>query len=117
MSSLSVTKAVIPAAGTFDPGPDIATPNPDADLDPGTTYTAYVKGGKKGVYRIVLAGTPDHYVTLRLSPSLTYAVAGHPTFMHGHGNMLKKAFIYVPRGTSVAWAGSIPAVWSMSSAT
>jgi len=64
------------------------------------TFDRPIKGGKKGVYRIVLAGTPDHYVTLRLSPDLKYGVGGHPTWMHGHGDLLKKAFIYVPKGTS-----------------
>jgi Big-like domain-containing protein len=62
------SKAVIPAAGTFDPGPDIATPNPDADLDPGTTYTAYVKGGKKGVKSAdgqKLGGTADPTATFK----------------------------------------------------
>lgn len=64
------------------------------------TFERSIKAGKKGVYRIVLAGTPDHYVTLRLDPDLRYGVAGHPTFMHAHGDMLKKAYLYVPKGTS-----------------
>ena len=29
-----------------------------------------------------------------------YGFAGHPTFMQGHGDLLKKAYIYVPKGTS-----------------
>lgn len=64
------------------------------------TFDRSIKGGKKGIYRIVLAGTPDHYVTLRLSPALKYGVAGHPTFLHGHGDLLKKSYLYVPKGTS-----------------
>jgi hypothetical protein len=64
------------------------------------TFDRSIKGGKKGVYRILLAGTPDHYVTLRLSPALKYGIAGHPTFLHGHGDIFKKAYIYVPKGTS-----------------
>lgn len=64
------------------------------------TYDRPVKASGKGIYRIVLAGTPDHYVTLRLSPALKYGVCGHPTFMHGHANLLQKAFLYVPKGTS-----------------
>lgn len=64
------------------------------------TFDRPIKGGQKGVYRIVLAGTSDHYVTLRLSPALKYAVGGHPTWMHGHGALLKQSFIYVPKGTS-----------------
>ncbi|MCX5662502.1 MAG: hypothetical protein NTW19_22705 [Planctomycetota bacterium] len=53
--------------------------------------------GKKGVYRIVLAGTWDHYVTVRLPDSLKYGFCGHPTFMHGIGSSLKQAFVYVPK--------------------
>lgn len=56
--------------------------------------------GGPGIYRIVLAGGPDHYVTLRLDPALKTAIAGHPTFIHGHGDLLRKAWIYVPPGTT-----------------
>lgn len=59
-----------------------------------------IKGGKKGIYRIVLAGVPDHYVTVKISPDLPFGISGHTTFIHGHGNLLKKSFIYVPKGTS-----------------
>ena len=61
-------------------------------------FDRQIKGGKKGVYRIVLAGTADHYVTLRISPDLKYGIAGHPSWRHGHGNQLRKSFIYVPKG-------------------
>lgn len=64
------------------------------------TFERPIKGARKGIYRIVLAGTPDHYVTLRLSPALKYGVCGHPTFLHGHGDLLRKAYLYVPKGTS-----------------
>lgn len=64
------------------------------------TFEREVKGGLKGVYRIVLAGTPDHYITLRLSPALPYGICGHPTWMHGHGSLLKKSHVQVPKGTS-----------------
>ena len=59
-----------------------------------------VGGGKKGVYRVVLAGTPDIYATLRLPAALKVGYAGHPTFMHGHGAMMRKAYLYVPKGSS-----------------
>ncbi|MBI2437897.1 MAG: hypothetical protein HYV36_03680 [Lentisphaerae bacterium] len=58
-----------------------------------------IKGGKKGSYRLVLAGTPDHYVSLSINPELKTAVGGHPNFLHGHGDQHKKSFIYVPKGT------------------
>jgi len=64
------------------------------------TFSRPINGGKKGVYRIVLAGTSDHYVTLTLSPNMSYGVAGHPTFMHGHGEMFQKSYLYVPQDTT-----------------
>ena len=63
------------------------------------SFRRTIAGGKPGVYRIVLAGTPDHYVTLNLDPKLPWAVTGHPTFLYGHGSMLRKSYIYVPRDT------------------
>ncbi|MBI3986426.1 MAG: hypothetical protein HY343_05880 [Lentisphaerae bacterium] len=63
------------------------------------TFDRPIKGGQKGVYRIVLAGAIDHYVTLRLSPDLKTAVSGHPNFIHGHGSLLKKSYVYVPKGS------------------
>ena len=64
------------------------------------SFNRPIPGGAKGVYRIVLAGTPDHYATLATEPPLKYGVSGHPSFMHAHGDMLRKSFIYVPKGTS-----------------
>jgi hypothetical protein len=43
------TKKKIPAETDFDPATNTATLNPEGTLEGGTTYTAYVKGGKKGV--------------------------------------------------------------------
>ena len=64
------------------------------------TFVRPIKGGKKGVYRVMLAGMPDHYVTLRLTPELKYGVAGHATWFVGSGDALRKAYVYVPQGTS-----------------
>lgn len=64
------------------------------------TITHSVPGGMPGVYRIVLAGTRDHYATLRIDPELRYGVAGHTTWMHGHGDLLKTSYIYVPQDTT-----------------
>ena len=63
------------------------------------TFTRTIRG-KKGIYRIVLAGARDHYATLKLEPSLPLAVTGHHTFLYGHGSQFNKSFIYVPRGTT-----------------
>ncbi|MBI2442149.1 MAG: hypothetical protein HYV35_12360 [Lentisphaerae bacterium] len=64
------------------------------------TFKYAVAGGKAGVYRIVLAGTPDHYVTLALNPALVHGVSGHPNWLHGHGPERQKSYIYVPPGAS-----------------
>lgn len=58
-----------------------------------------IGGGAKGVYRIVLAGASDHYVTVTLTPGLRHGVAGHPTWLHGHGAGLARSYIYVPPDT------------------
>ena len=58
-----------------------------------------VKSGLKGVYRILLVGTPDHYVTLRLPEDLPYSVAGSPEWIHGHHDQYRKSYIYVPKTT------------------
>jgi len=62
------------------------------------TFTYEIPGGKAGVYRVLLVGSSDHYVTMRLDPELPYGVAGHATFLHAHGDMLRRSHIYVPRG-------------------
>lgn len=64
------------------------------------SFSRKIAGGKRGVYRIVLVGEQDHYATVNISPDLKYGVAGHPTWMQGHGDMLKKSYVYVPPGTS-----------------
>jgi len=58
-----------------------------------------VKGGRKGVYRILLVGAPDHYVTLGLSEDLPYSLAGSPEWIHGHHDQYRKSYIYVPKTT------------------
>jgi hypothetical protein len=63
------------------------------------SFTFPIKGGTKGIYRVLLAGSRDHVVTLRLKPGLKYALAGHPLWMHGHGAMFKRRYVHVPKGT------------------
>jgi len=63
------------------------------------TFTYQIPGGKPGVYRVLLVGSTDHYVTMRLDPKLPHGVSGNATFLHAHGDMLKRSHIYVPRGT------------------
>lgn len=63
-----------------------------------------VKGGQKGVYRVLVVGCIDHYLTLRIDPKLPYAVGGHPDWLHGHGEQWRKAFVYVPRGSQGLFA-------------
>ncbi len=64
------------------------------------SFTRSVKGGGKGVYRILLAGFPDHVVTVGTAPELPCAVGGHPSFLHGRGNAPRKEYVYVPPGTA-----------------
>ena len=64
------------------------------------TFIRDIPGGKPGIYRIVLAGSTDHYATLSITPDLKYGVVGHTTWIHGHHNLLKKQYIYVPKDTS-----------------
>ncbi len=64
------------------------------------TFDRPITGAKKGVYRIVLAGTPDIYASVRLPQDLKVGISGHPTFMHGHGSILRKSYIFIPEGTS-----------------
>lgn len=68
---------------------------------PKRTFTWKIVGGQKGVYRVLLVGTPDHYATLRLDPDLKYGVAGSPEWLHGHGAQYRKAYVYVPKTTSL----------------
>ena len=63
------------------------------------SFTHNIKGGQKGVYRVLLTGDRDHYITLKLDPALSYAVCGHHTWLYGHGAQWRKSFIYVPKNT------------------
>jgi len=63
------------------------------------TFIRRIKGGKKGVYRVLIVGARDHYATLKIDPALSYGVSGHHTFLHGQGDMWKTSYIYVPKGT------------------
>jgi len=63
------------------------------------SFTYKVAGGQPGVYRVVIVGVPDHYVTVKLDPELKYAVAGSPEWLHGHGELFRRSCIYVPKTT------------------
>jgi hypothetical protein len=65
---------------------------------PKRTFT-FKAGGKPGVYRLLLVGITDHYVTVQIDPELPYAVAGHPDWLHVQGQQWQNGFVYVPRGT------------------
>ena len=66
---------------------------------PSRTFTYEIEGGQKGVYRVLLVGAPDHYVTLGIDPDLAYSVAGSPEWLHGHHDLHARKHIYVPRAT------------------
>lgn len=63
------------------------------------TFTFPVPAGKKGIYRVMMVGSRDHVATLRIKPGLKYALAGHPLWLHGHGDLFKRSYVYVPKGT------------------
>ena len=67
---------------------------------PKRTFTRRIRGGRKGVYRILLVGTRDHYVTVDISRNLKTAVSGNHTWLHGHGSMFRRSYVYVPRGST-----------------
>lgn len=61
------------------------------------TFTYNIKGGQKGIYRVLLVGNPDFYVTLGLSPSLNYGVSGSPEWLHGYHDLYRKSYFYLPK--------------------
>jgi hypothetical protein len=65
------------------------------------TFNYTIKGTGKGVYRIVLLGTPDHYIDLETSPNLASGRIGSLDWLHGHGDMYRKSYLYVPRGAEL----------------
>src|ERR1051325_5102691 len=66
---------------------------------PVRTFERRVPAGPKGVYRIVLVGTPDHVATVAVDPALPWAIAGNPYFLHPVGDFFKKRFVCIPKGT------------------
>jgi hypothetical protein len=66
---------------------------------PKRTFRHAIPGGKKGVYRILIVGAVDHYVTLKIDPELPYGVAGNTEMLHGHGDLYGRRYVYVPKGT------------------
>jgi len=65
---------------------------------PKRTLTYSIPGGVKGVWKVLVVGAIDHYVTLTIDPTLPYAVSGHCDWLHGHGDLYRKSYLYVPRG-------------------
>lgn len=62
------------------------------------SFQYQIPAGKPGVYRVLLVGSTDHYVTMHVDPDLKYGISGNATFLHAHGDMLERSYIYVPRG-------------------
>ncbi len=58
-----------------------------------------VRGGQAGVYRVVIVGATDHVVSFKIEPELPTAMAGHPDWLHGHGEQWRRVYLYVPRGS------------------
>ena len=64
------------------------------------SFTVNVDKPQKGIYRVLMMGSRDHVATLNVSNDLKFGLAGHPMWMHGHGDMFRKAYVYVPKGTT-----------------
>lgn len=64
---------------------------------PARTRTYSIKGGGKGVYRVILAGSPDLYVSLATEPALSYGVNGGPDWVHGHHDLYQRRFLCIPK--------------------
>lgn len=67
---------------------------------PKRTFTRPIKGGKKGIYRVLVLGSLDHYVDLKIDPALPHGVSGNTEWLHGHGDKYRKSFVYLPKGTA-----------------
>lgn len=67
---------------------------------PKRTFEFSLPAGTKGIYRVVVAGSRDHLVTLRVTPDMKMAIAGHPLWLHGHGDLFKRSYVYVAKGAS-----------------
>ncbi len=55
--------------------------------------------GKKGVYRMVMAGSKDIIFFLSTQPQLKHAVVGHPEWLIFNSKQPFKKFIYIPKNT------------------
>ncbi len=51
-----------------------------------------------GVHRLLLAGVPDHVVTIRVEPDRALGVLSTQNWLYGAGAMYSSAWLYVPRG-------------------
>jgi len=67
---------------------------------PVRSFQRTLPAGAPGIYRVMVVGSRDHLVTLRMNPRLPYAISGHPSWLHGHGEQLREGYFYVPRGVN-----------------
>jgi hypothetical protein len=67
---------------------------------PKRNFKYAVPAGKPGVWRVLLVGSTDHYVRVGLDPALKFGLSGHPDWVHAHGRMFEKSYLYVPRGAT-----------------
>lgn len=65
---------------------------------PVRTFKRTVPAGPGGVWRILLVGATDHYVTVKLDPALKYGASGHCDWLHGHGAQWRRSSLFVPPG-------------------
>ncbi len=59
--------------------------------------------GAPGTYRIVLAGSPDHVVTVAITPDRPLGMAGHPPFLVGQGPAPATRYACMPAGADAVF--------------
>lgn len=69
------------------------------DSVPKRTFTYRIRSSGKGVYRSIVIGNPDTYVTVRVEPALQYGLSGNPEWLHDHHDMYRRSYVYIPKGT------------------
>jgi hypothetical protein len=62
------------------------------------TFTFDVAPATAGVYRLLLAGVPDHVVRIRLEPDRSVGQLSTQNWLYGAAEMFRQSWLYVPRG-------------------
>ncbi len=69
-------------------------------LLPSRSFSFEVPDRGPGVYRLLLAGSPDLVVGALTKPAMPVGSNGGPDWRHGYGNLFRRRFFFVPKGAS-----------------